>query len=254
MQVSAVPGRRINDSWPKKPRPGELSFPDALASEHVYRVTGKTMNEAEKCVASDAVLQEKYSIARLVRFRLFWWPNENNAGLLAVLQYRFPAANPPMACPSMGVLAHLVKKDTNWQRRDQYLLDTTHHDAIQRIELLDLAGNGAYDLVVESNFGGAATAGSALQVFDLSRGSFEELLNTNSRLENGMDGQLYTQSLDVARSLETAGRQLCFLKTTLIEKGKRLTTPRITRPCYNRGDGVDRAWVRDGNKMLAPLR
>ena len=259
MQVSAVPGRRIDDSWPKKkPRPDELSFPDALAGETVYRVTGKVMNEAEDCASSNITEPEKSSRSREVRFRLFEWPNENGSGLLAVLQYKFPAANPPMACPSMAILVHLVKKEAAWHARGRYLLETGHHYSVQRADLLDLAGGGVADhLVIESNYGGAAVAASGLQVFDLSKGRLDEVLSMDSRTDASVDGQeLNMGTLDVDRTRETHGQQFCTIETTLIEKGKRFNPPRITKGCFKLGLGVDRAhraWATERNKELAPL-
>jgi hypothetical protein len=124
MQVSVEPGKKIDDSWPKKPQAGEIFFPDALANENVYRVVGKARNEAEQC-ASENLLTQEFSNTRQVRFRLFRWPNQNDAGLLAVLQYNFLGARPAGVCWSVGLLVHLVKNADNWRVRDQYLLNTT---------------------------------------------------------------------------------------------------------------------------------
>jgi hypothetical protein len=75
-------------------------------------------------------------------------------------------------------------KAAGWEVRGEYLLVTSHRTSLQRADLMDLAGDGVDKLVVESDFGGVGTAGSSLQVFDLSRGTFVELLNTYSRLES----------------------------------------------------------------------
>ncbi len=122
MRVSAIPGRRIDDSGPKKPRRAELPFPDALAGENVYRITGPAMNEAEECASSFVDDPHRSWRTRQVRLELLWWPKEEGSGMLAVIQYKFPAANPPMACPSIGVLVHLIKEGAAWRPRDQYLV------------------------------------------------------------------------------------------------------------------------------------
>jgi len=72
--------------------------------------------------------------------------------------------------------------------------------------------------VIESDFGGAATGGISLQVFDLSHES--------------------TQTLDIPRTLRTHGQQFCVAKRTLFENGTWFSPPRISHPCYKRGEGV----------------
>jgi hypothetical protein len=250
--MSSDHSKRINDSWPEKPRPGELLFPDALVGERVYRVIGEAMNTAESWASSD-VITGRFSKTRQVRFRLFRWPNENDTGLLAVLQYNFPGASPAMACPSIGLLVHIVRRAANWTVKEEYLLETVHHHSLQGIRLLDLTGEGAGELVIESNWGGAGNVESSLQVFDLSQGRLDEVLNTESRMQD-MTDDWYTQTLDLSRTRESHGQRLCFSKTTLFEEGQAFRPPRVTRPCYRRGDGVDSAEVRNRNKMLTPPR
>jgi hypothetical protein len=210
MQVSIEPGKRIDDSGPKKPKPGEMFVPDAFANENVYRVVGAAKNEAEKW-ASEDIATQKLSNTRQVRFRLFHWPKEGDAGLLAVLQYDFLGASPAMSCPSIGLLVHLARNAANWDVREQYLLDTTHHFSLQRAELLDLTGEGADELVVESDSGGAGTFLTTLHVFALGGGRFEEELDTLSRLQY-MERDNYTQVLDVNRTRQHRGVEFCFFE------------------------------------------
>jgi hypothetical protein len=252
MSVSLDRSKRIDDSWPEKPNTGELYFPDALAGESVYEVTGGAMNEAES-EASKNIITGKSFNTRQVRFKLFRWPNENDSGLLAILQYDFPDASPAMSCPSIGLLVHLIKNAADWAVKEQYLLETVHHHSLQGIRLLDLTGVGANQLVIESNSGGAGTAGSNLLVFDLTNGRLDEVLDTESRMQY-MTDDWYTQTLDLSRTREGHGQRFCFSKTTLFEAGKAFRPPRVTRPCYKRGDGVDPAEVRQRNRMLTPAR
>src|ERR1700683_5500700 len=98
-------------------------------------------------------------------------------GLLAVLQYDFQGASPALSCPSIGILVHLIKNAT-WIVKDKYPLETVHHHSLQGVRLLDLTGQSTDVLVVESDAGGAGLAQTILQLFDLSRGGFEELLST----------------------------------------------------------------------------
>ena len=129
------------------------------------------------------------------------------------------------------------------------MLETAHHSSLQRSELLDLTGDGVDELVVESDWGGAGTAGSSLQVFDLSHGSFEEVLNTQSRLEY-MDQDVFTQVLDIRGTVRTRGQKFCVSKTTLFEDGKWFKPPRLTYPCYSRGDGIDAKADKARNELL----
>lgn len=252
MSISLDRGKRIDDSWPEKPRAGELYFPDALADESVYAVTGGAMNEAER-EASENIVTGRFFTTRRLRFKLFMWPKENDSGLLAVLQYDFPDASPAMSCPSIGLLVHLTKNAAGWAATEEYLLETVHHHSLQGISLLDLTGVGADTLVVESDSGGAGTGVSDLLVFDLGKGRLDEVLYTESRLES-MTDDLFTQTLDLSRTRESHGQRFCFSKTTLVEAGKAFRPPRVTRPCYGRGDRVDSAEVRQRSKLLAPVR
>ena len=252
MQVSIDKGRKIDNSWPKKPQLGERFFPDVLADEEVYRVIGKAANKAEQDASMDLV-SGRFSNERQVRLKIFRWPGDNLTGLLAVLQYDFMDVNPAMCCLSIGRLVHLVGNATGWQMRNEHLLETGHHSAVQRIEMLDLTGHNVYELVIESDFGGPGTSGSSLQVFDLSRGRFEELLHTYSWLDY-MDEDGYKQSLDIDRTLQTHGQQFCVLKTTRYNKVEWFNPPRVTHPCYKRGEGIDPEGVKLTNESLAPLQ
>lgn len=189
---------------------------------------------------------------RQVQLKLFQWPTETSNGFLAVLQYDFSGVNPSPCCWSIGRLAHLVRSGAKLELRDEYLLQASHHLEMQRAELLNLTGNGVDALLIESDFGGAGTAGSSLQVFDLSHGRFEEVLNANSRLER-MTEEGYTQVLDVSRTRKAHGQQFCVVKTTLFENDHWFRRPHVTRKCYQRGDGLDAEDAKFRLEMLAPL-
>jgi hypothetical protein len=106
-QVALEPGRRVDNNWPKKPKKDEMFFPDALAFEPVYRVTGSATNEAERNAAVNLSQPSERSSTREVRVRLFRRPGEDDRGLLAIVQYNFLGANPPLCCLSIGRLAYL---------------------------------------------------------------------------------------------------------------------------------------------------
>jgi hypothetical protein len=49
MKVALIPGKRIDNSWPKGTGESLLFFPDAMSTENVYRVDGSAQNEIERC-------------------------------------------------------------------------------------------------------------------------------------------------------------------------------------------------------------
>lgn len=256
MQISVEAGIRIDDSGPQE-RLKSVGpyYPDALADEWVYRVSGPAANAAERC-ASEDFGTPKFSQTRQVRFELFRWPGEAEAGLLAVLQYKFLDANPSPACWSLGLLVHLVSDSGNWQRHDEYLLETQHHGSVQRIELIDLAGSRTPQLVIESGLGGGAALASTLQVFELGKGGFEELVNEFSRLEDFVPGTeaVYTQVLDVPTTLKLRAQRFCVVKTTFMEDDTWLRTPLASHPCYQRGEGIDPEDVKRRQQMLSRVK
>jgi len=139
MGISLNAGKRIDDSWPDIPKARALNAPDALAGENVYRVIGSVANEAEK-QASSQIVTGKSSSTRLVRFVLYPWPDRTT--FIAVLQYSFEDAIPPLACPSIGLLVQLTNTAGNWEVRDRHLPETTHHFSPQAIRVTSL-GKGA---------------------------------------------------------------------------------------------------------------
>src|SRR5580658_9915465 len=73
---------RIQNRW-------RMDFPDALASEQLYRVTGPPLNEQERCAAED-LLNRMTRDTREVRFQTYAWPGSAaNQQILAIVQYRF---------------------------------------------------------------------------------------------------------------------------------------------------------------------
>ena len=80
-----LPGKTIDSTWqPKNLAKNALIFPDAMAQEKVYRVTGKPANEADD-VPPKGRKRQRSSL------RLYMWPGAQTpgAGWLAVVQYGF---------------------------------------------------------------------------------------------------------------------------------------------------------------------
>jgi hypothetical protein len=242
MRISIAAGKHIDDSWPDLPKPRQLNAPDAMAGESVYRVTGSATNAAER-QASSQVVTGKSSSTRLVRFQLFPWPDR--ATVLAVLQYNFEDAIPPMACPTIGLLVELV----NGEVRDRYLLETTQHFSLQTARLTSL-GTGADELVIESDFGGADTWGTNLMVFRPGP-NIEQVFETTSQIVYKTE-EMFTQVLDLPRTIDLDGQQVCFTKTAMFENGQPLNPVAVSHICYKLDAEVDRQASQERNKLLAP--
>jgi hypothetical protein len=247
MRISLNAGKRIDDSWPEIPQPRALNAPDALAGENVYRVIGNSANEAEK-QASSQIVTGKPSSTRLVRFRLF--PLPDRVSFIAVLQYNFEDAIPPMACPSIGLLVQLTNKAGNWEVRDRFLLETTYHFSLQTVRMTSL-GSGADELVIESDFGGADTWGTNLMVFHPGP-KIEQIFETTSQLVYKTD-EMFTQTLDLPRTIDLDGKQVCFTRTAMFENGQPLKPVVVSHVCYKLDAEIDRQASQERNKLLAPL-
>jgi hypothetical protein len=237
MKIARWAAKRIALSLPKRNSPSNWpEASDALTKEPIYQVSGKGMNEIERC-ASEHMGLETFSQDREVRLRLFRWPGRAETELVVLVQYEFLNAAPAGSCSSIPMLAHLVASGATWLVRDQYLLDTTHHSSVHRVELLDIDGSGIPALIVESDFGGGGTSGATLQVFDLRAKTFNQILKTVSRLYG--DEATYTQVLNVARTRAAHAKRFHITKTAYAGNGTWFPKPRVSHPIYERGFGVD---------------
>lgn len=232
-----------------------LDFPDMFAKDAAYRVIGQPRNMIEGCASVD-ILTMKVADTRRVHLKLLPWPKEGDSGLLAVLQYDFAGANPAMSCPTIGLLAHLVRQEGQWMARDQFAVDTTHHWTLAGAHVLGLTGDGAVNLVLESNAGGAGVVVTELYVFDLSHGRFDVLFVKNSRENSrGNEDQLvYRFDLDIPRTVATHGRQFCFNKTEFFAAGEWSKPPRATHPCLSQDKSMSAAYEALGQEGLTPLK
>jgi hypothetical protein len=198
-----------------------------------YLVTGPVANAIERCAAED-ITTRGVSDRRIVILRLFEWPNEKGSGLVAVLQYKFDGASPAGSCWSIGLLVHLVKSGAGWTVRDRYLLETRHHSSIPSARMLDLAGSGIDNLIVESDTGWAGGGATTLSIFDLRRGAFDERLRVYSSLAD-QDQEGYSQTLDLRRTQQSHGTQFCFVKALRFENGVMFPKSKVSGPCYKQG-------------------
>lgn len=234
MTISAVPGKKLDQTWRDRIKGVELTFPDALKDEKVYQITGPA-SQGEQCSAEN-VIDQVQSNLREIRFRLF---ELTDGQYLLAMQYNFPQASPAMSCLSIGKITLLSRTGTQWKILSEFEFDTTHHNAINSIQFAHLAGE-AEQLIVESDGGGMGAFGSTLFVFDLSNGMLDKWIETDSRDVLMLDDDnLSTQNFDVARTAAQQAKSLCFTETTYAEKDKWFRPPRVTHPCYPRGTGVE---------------
>lgn len=235
--ITAFPVPTTEYSGDGSVRNPALFFPDALKSDRGYKVVAPLIDRAERCAASDDVSGQVISDTRELRFQAYTWPGAKDwaAGILVIAQYGFAGANPPGACTSIARIARVVRRDGQWRKSDDLVLETTHHTGLQRIQLVDLNGEGIDELVVESDMDGGGTLISNLVVFSLRNGRFEQWLNVPSRVE-GPDSE-YAQTLDITRTGLEKARTFCFTKTVFAIDDKSLEKPRTTTPCYRRLTG-----------------
>ncbi len=227
-----------------------MAYPDTFAGDPIYQVNGAAANEIERC-ASEDMGKGSFSRSREVRVRTFPWPR-TRADLLAVVQYRFIAANPAGACWSIGLLVHLTRRGPRLEAIERTLIAPHHHTMFAGLQLVDVTGDGVAELVVEPDSGGAGTRDSTLLMFELSGRRFRQIVETQSRLEYMAD-DFYTQVLDVPRSVEQAGRRICFALTQYVRDGKVYSKPRVSQECYPVGTGVDDKEGESLNLLLRPI-
>jgi hypothetical protein len=209
---------------------------DAFAHEAVYRVTGATTNQAEREASAQT------STTRLVRFQLYRWPDK--VGVLAVLQYKFEDATPSMACPSIGLLVHLI----NGQVHDRYLLETSHHTALKTVRVLNLDGGFSDQLVIESDFGGNGAWGVNLLAFRLEE-KLDPVFKITSQITSGT-GDLFEQKLEVPATIQMRGTQYCFTKTTAAENGIAYAPVRVSKVCYATNENFVKSETEERDKLL----
>jgi hypothetical protein len=225
MHVTLLPTKSINNEFKMRHNPG-LRGGDPMKTERVYRVTGEPTSQDDWC-ASEDLATNRWSKTREVRVLVFGWPGLPGREL-AVAQYLYVGANPAGACWSIGRL-YGVEGTTV---ATEFTLETIHHSAIHEIQWVDLSGDGVEELIVESNSGGAGTFGVGFWAFDLKGGNFMRRFKTTSLLSETIEGNEFTQTLNIDRTRETGGTKFCFTKTTYVEKAVRFRKPRVTHPCY----------------------
>lgn len=241
MSISVDRGRHIDASWRSVDRDAPLFFPDDFALEGVYRVIGPPSGDLEKCAAQD-INRGTAAQTRALRFRAFFWPGSHNSAVLAVVQYEFVEAVPAAVCQSIPYLAKVVRADGKWRVKAHLELPSHRHSGFQGVRLLDLDGDGAEELAVESDSGAPGVAGSYLNVFQLKFGRFDQWLKVPSRLEDSLELQkreIYTQTLDVERTKSQQANSFCFSKTTFLSASTKLTMPIVSVPCYPRFTGMN---------------
>jgi hypothetical protein len=239
--ISPVAGKTIDGSSKPPNKRSTLVFGDAFAAEKVYRVTAPPGDETERCASAGAA-----GGVREVRFRIYPWPYPGpgapaGSDLLAVVQYTFAGAKPAASCTSIATVCHLVRGASGWERKYSYTFETQLHRALQRVEMMDLTGDGKEELIVESDITEEEATSSNMHIFDLTKGSFEGLLDMPVKMyATVMNEEQYTLTLDVARTVQQKGLQFCFSRTSYAEEGKWFPAPKVTQVCYPRGRGLEK--------------
>jgi hypothetical protein len=211
-----------------------IDFPDALAGERLYHVTGAPASESEKCAAEN-ILDRTFSRVRELQFKAFALPSTHDA--VAVLQYRFSGSSPAGSCWSVGRVVRLSLQNTGWRVDQDRALEGQHHSEIEEINVIDLDNDGFGELIVDMDGGGAGNYGSDLIIYSLRNGQFEEWLRVESR-SIGYEGA-FEQQLDLAATKAARAQRFCFRKIEYAEADlKALPKPRVSAICYPRYEGV----------------
>lgn len=243
--VSLAPGRSIDYTWTTQTR-APLVFPDALASENVYNVTGPPADDLERCAAQD-MLSRQARETREVRFRVFQWPASNRGEILAVVQYRFSEAKPAGSCRSIASLVRLAPSDGKWEVRERFYLNSSYHHQLESIRWINLTGSGYEEFVVESDLADGDRLCSYVHILNLTLGRFEELLVVPTRVHIASKGETWTQALDIPNTVKEHGQRFCFVKTVSAVEHHWFPTPSVSVACYRPGD-----WTGTGDHTLAP--
>jgi len=242
-KVSVVEGKRIDDTFVSKGRQWKIVFPDTFSAETVYHVVGAPVDSDEECAAYD-MGTDRTSHTREVRFRAWTWPGSTagSDNVLAVVQYRFPDVMPAFSCPSIARVVRAIRIDGKLQKRDDFTFETAHHRGVEDARLVDLAGAGVPELLVESDWGGYGVFESNLMVFSLGGRRFKQLLNISCRgVLNFSDVlEVFEKTLDVARTQREHGERFCFNVTSFAHDGKWLDSPQKSLSCEGKLAGVRR--------------
>jgi len=225
--ISIIKGKHID--WH-----GEVDgfkFPDVLAAQPVYRVKAPATGGIEQCLASDAINIGHLGKTREVRVKILPYPKRSQ-DVLAIVQYQFSDANPPGACTALSRMFRLSPGRSGLSVTAAYDFDTTHHNSLQLIQIVELPEKTL--LVVIADEGGGGVYGADFTAFDLRSGRFDIVLQTGT-IVAGVETDDYTQDFDPAASRASGGRRLCFTKRLYERHDKRLPTPKVTHPCYSIG-------------------
>jgi hypothetical protein len=237
MKISggSAPVRKITPRQPGAFPP--IDFPDALAGEKQYSIAGEPASEAEMC-AAETLLDGSVSRVRELQFKVFVLPSTH--GAVAVLQYSFAGANPGGNCWSVARVVRLSQQQNGWRVSQDLVLEDQHYTGFEDIEISDIEGDGFDELILDTNWGGAAgVIGSSLQIYSLREGQMEEWLRVTSRY-GGEDGA-FEQKLDVAATKATRGQRFCFQKIEHAEADyKILRKPKVSAICYPKYEGMKR--------------
>ena len=237
--AAVFPGDRVSfrsgDHYAEAvPKLGRTVVPDAVARERIYRVIGPPIGEKERCAAED-VATSKQSNIRKLRLVVYQWPGLLD--LIAVLQYDFVGVDPPGSCSSIGRVVHLARVSGRWRITEDTTLQSAHHHSLQRVELMDVTGDGTDDLLVESDWGYTGIFGTVLSVYSLQAGRLEQIVAVATRFENYDESM--DQILDLTSTLATKGSAFCFVRTEFASGGQPLRPVRVSKPCYPRGTGLE---------------
>jgi len=214
---------------------------DALEGERRYDVIG-SVSKDEETPASDITAPPKNRLSdkRQVRLRLYRWQGrlEVEPVLVAFLNYSFPDAKPAHCCGAVGKL--LLTSDAVDRILAHFNKTSFAFTSFTSIRFLDINDDGTEEVLVGEDFGGGASTGVNLAIFDLSHGTFNLKFQVTTAVFSAMeDFEEYVLTLDEQRTVSAKGETFHFVKKTYAANGKAHPKPIVTRISYPAGTGAN---------------
>ncbi len=197
----------------------------AFLGEPVYFVDGDAATANERCAADD-LLSRKQSTRRELQFRLY---SLSGNRFINIAQYKFENANPAAACWSIARMSLLEKTQRRVMILSEFEPNTQHHSAITSVRF-----HGP-QLFLKSDDGGAGIARNCLYVVEIHGTKLSPIVVVATQV----DGEsMWKQTLDWGPTSVQKYRY-CFNMVERAEDGVMFPKPKISHPCYSRGDGLD---------------
>ena len=189
--------------------------------------------------------EQRLSDKRRVKIQLYRWKpaNDDDALLVAIMDYSFPDANPARCCRGAGrILLLPISADRILDRFDKVPYGFTMFTSVR---FVDVDGSGTEKLMVGADTSGAGLIGVNSAIFDLSNQKLTPIfsVDTVALYDADLDDlDIHSLTLDERETIRAKGQRFFFLKTIFAEKTKVFAKPRTALISYALGNGVPLDW------------